>query len=73
MASRGRVIRNSMGMPSHGMPSMGMRNTDTVPAMLTPGEVVLNNEQQKAVMPVPGREQMLRKDQRAKLAQAWLT
>jgi len=75
MTSRG--MRGS-GMSGYGLPSMGERSgesvrTDTVPAMLTPGEVVLNDQQQQAVMPVPGREHMLRKDQRARLAKSWLT
>jgi hypothetical protein len=48
--------------------SMLARNTDTVPAMLTPGEVVLDDQQQNAVMPVPGREHMLLPNQRARLA-----
>lgn len=49
--------------------SSGGRLADTVPARLTPGEVVLNDEQQQAVMPIPGREHLLRLDQRRKLAE----
>jgi hypothetical protein len=36
---------------------------DTVPAALTPGEVVLNEEQKSAVMPIPGREHLLLPEQ----------
>lgn len=48
--------------------SMMARGTDTIPAMLSPGEVVLDDQQQSAVMPVPGRENLLLPNQRAKLA-----
>lgn len=70
LSSRG---LRSVGLRSAGMPSMGLRTTDTVPAMLSPGEMVLNDNQQGAVMPIPGREGMLRPDQRAKLAMKMMT
>jgi hypothetical protein len=53
--------------------AMLAKNTDTVPAMLTPGEVVLDKRQQQAVMPVPGRENMLLPNQRARLAKRMWT
>lgn len=50
-------------------PLQGM-GTDTVPAALTPGEVVLNKSQQSAVMPRPGMKGRLRPDQMAAIAEA---
>jgi hypothetical protein len=41
--------------------------SDTIPSALTPGEMVLNNNQQKAVMPIPGKEHMLKPSQLARL------
>jgi hypothetical protein len=40
--------------------------TDTIPAALTPGEMVLTPEQQSAVAPIPGKQHKLRPDQLAK-------
>lgn len=42
--------------------------TDTVNAALTPGELVLNKQQESAVMPRPGMKHKLRPDQLAVLA-----
>jgi hypothetical protein len=39
--------------------------TDTVPAALTPGELILNKQQQAAVMPRPGMKSKLKPEQRA--------
>jgi hypothetical protein len=39
--------------------------TDTVPAALTPGELVLNKQQEAAVMPRPGMKRVLKPEQRA--------
>jgi hypothetical protein len=39
--------------------------TDTVPAALTPGEVILNKQQQSAVMPRPGMKRKLKPEQLA--------
>jgi hypothetical protein len=78
MAWRGAVVPSAMtrSLPRPNMatnlttPTGG--STDTVPAMLTPGEVVLNHNQQGAVMPVPGKEHLLRRDQLAALgARMW--
>lgn len=41
--------------------------TDTIPAALTPGEMILTKNQQKAVTPIPGKEHMLRTDQKKAL------
>ena len=40
-------------------------STDSVPAMLTPGEMVLTRPQQAAVRPIAGKAHMLRPEQRA--------
>ena len=44
-------------------------STDTVPAALTPGEMVLTRRQQSAVRPIPGRAKRLRPEQRVALKQ----
>jgi len=51
------------------MPPMAPGSTDTVPAMLTPGEMVLTRKQQGAVKAIPGKAKQLRQDQRAALKQ----
>jgi hypothetical protein len=43
---------------------------DTVRALLSPGEMVLNRQQEQAVQPIRGRAQILRPDQRAALVAA---
>jgi hypothetical protein len=47
------------------MPPIMPGSTDTQPAMLTPGEMVLTEEQQKAVRPIKGKAKKLRPEQRA--------
>jgi len=49
------------------MPPMQPGSTDTVPAMLTPKEMILTERQQGAVQPIPGKAKLLRADQRAAL------
>src|SRR5205814_388494 len=53
--------------PGHPIKSGGPA-TDAGSAALTPGEVVLNKDQQAAVMPVPGLEHRLLPEQIAALA-----
>lgn len=53
--------------------------SDIVPAALTPNELVLNDKQQTAVMPIPGREHLLKPSQlrllgaNAKFHPAWMS
>jgi hypothetical protein len=49
------------------MPPPRPGSTDTVPAVLTPGEMVLTTQQQRAVQPIPGKAKRLRPEQRAAL------
>jgi hypothetical protein len=73
MASRGAVVPRmgksyAMGGDVSQVPPMqqlqGM-GTDTVPAALTPGELILNKQQQAAVMPRPGMKSKLKPTQLA--------
>jgi hypothetical protein len=58
-----------MPMMPQGAP-MPPSSSDTVPAMLTPGEMVLTKHQQAAVRPIPGKAHYLKPEQRAALKKA---
>jgi hypothetical protein len=67
----GGVMPPDMGIvPEEGNPQIQGMGTDTVPAMLSPKEMVLTQRQQTAVRPIPGKEHMLKPEQRQALKSA---
>jgi hypothetical protein len=68
--ARGGVVRRLPGYQTGAMVPGRPTGMDSVPAMLTPGEMILNRRQQQAVTPIRGMASSLRPDQLQALARA---